>query len=373
MRLLDQLRSVFKSWAPYIEGPAPVEALSSTMMASAIPALSFFVMLGLATAIATLGLLSNSAPVVIGAMIVAPLMQPIVSFSFGIVVADWRLILYATLTIVSGVFLVIGLAFATTELIGLRIAGSEILGRTAPTLLDLGIACASGAAGAFVHTRKSIANSIAGVAISVALVPPLCVVGIGFALGRRAATETGQALSQIGLPSGGEAVSQGAFTLFATNLIGIVVFAGLIFIFHRYGEWKKALIGLVVISLATVFVFQPLSDALYRIYVKAVTVRLMTTLVARNQALFTGESKIENITVRYQNETVQISIDLISPRDNVAGFQERIDVVQAHLKEALDETVDIKLHVMVVDMLTFRSTSSTDESVDEEVLKEMEN
>ncbi len=74
------------------------------MMASAIPALSFYVMLGLATAIATLGLLSNSAPVVIGAMIVAPLMQPIVSFSFGIVVADWRLILYSTLTVVSGVF-----------------------------------------------------------------------------------------------------------------------------------------------------------------------------------------------------------------------------------------------------------------------------
>jgi hypothetical protein len=142
MRLLDQLRSVLKSWAPHVESPASVEALSNIMVASAIPALSFYVMLGLATAIATLGLLSNSAPVVIGAMIVAPLMQPIVSFSFGVVVADWRLILYSTLTVVSGVFLVIGLAFATTELIGLRIAGSEILGRTAPTLLDLGIACA---------------------------------------------------------------------------------------------------------------------------------------------------------------------------------------------------------------------------------------
>jgi uncharacterized membrane protein len=211
------------------------------------------------------------------------------------------------------------------------------------------------------------------VAVSVALVPPLCVVGIGFALGRRATTDTGQALSQIGLHSGGEAVAQGAFTLFATNLIGIVVFAGLIFIFHRYGEWKKALLGLVVIGLATVFVFQPLSDALYRIYVKAVTARLMTTLVARNQELFTGESKIENIAVEYQNKTVQVSIDVISPRDNVEGLQERVDVLQAYLKEALDETVDIRAHVIVVDTLTFRSTSSTDETVDEEVLEEVEN
>jgi uncharacterized hydrophobic protein (TIGR00271 family) len=343
------------------------------MVASAIPALSFYVMLGLATAIATLGLISNSAPVVIGAMIVAPLMQPIVSLSFGIVVADWRLILYSALTVVSGVFLVIGLAFATTELIGLRIAGSEILGRTAPTLLDLGIACASGAAGAFVHTRKSIANSIAGVAVSVALVPPLCVVGIGFALGRRATTDTGEALSEIGLHTGGEAIAQGAFTLFATNLIGIIVFAGLVFIFHRYGEWKKALLGIVVLSFATVFVFQPLNDALYRIYVKSVTVRLMTTLVAKNQELFTGKSKIQRIAVKYEDKIVQVSIDVISPRDNVEGFQERVDVLQAHLEKALDETVEISVHATVVDALTFKSTSSTEEAVDGEVLEEMEN
>ncbi len=261
MRLVDQLRSVLKTWAPHIESPASVEALSKNMVASAIPALSFYVMLGLATAIATLGLLSNSAPVVIGAMIVAPLMQPIISFAFGIVVFDWRMIVYAALTIISGVVLVVGFAFATTEMIGLRLAGSEILSRTAPTLLDLGIACASGAAGAYVHTRKGIANSIAGVAVSVALVPPLCVVGIGFALGRRASTDPAQMLSEIGLRSGGEAVAQGAFTLFATNLIGIVVFAGLVFILHRYGKWKRALLGLVVIGLATIFIAQPLSDA----------------------------------------------------------------------------------------------------------------
>jgi len=67
------------------------------------------------------------------------------------------------------------------------------------------------------------------------------------------------------------------------------------------------------------------------------------------------------------------AIDVISPRDNVEGLQERVDVLQAYLKEALDETVDIRAHVIVVDTLTFRSTSSTDETVDEEVLEEVEN
>ncbi|MEM7024123.1 MAG: DUF389 domain-containing protein [Pseudomonadota bacterium] len=353
------------------EDPTPVADLAKNMMTSASPTLSFFVMLGLATAIATLGLLSNSAPVVIGAMIVAPLMQPIIGLSFGIVVVDWRLMVHAALTIVSGVVLVIGLAFATTELIGLRVAGSEIVSRTVPSLLDLGIACASGAAGAFVHTRKSIANSIAGVAIAVALVPPLCVVGIGFVLDRHAATEVGLGLSHIGLQAGGAAVAQGAFTLFATNLIGIVVFAGLVFVLHRYGEWKKALLGLVVLGSAAAFIFQPLSEALQRIYVRVVTVRLMTMLVAREHELFTGRSRIQDIRVDYRDETVKVQIDLLSPRDNIEEFQDRIDVLQAHLAESLDEKVDINARVVVVDVVNFGSTPAMNEALDQEVIDEV--
>lgn len=372
MPLLRKMRSVFNSWAPHVESPAPAEFLANGMMAAAIPALSFYTMLGLAAAIATLGLLSNSAPVVIGAMIVAPLMAPIISLAFGIVVGDWRLSLYSTLTITSGVALVIGFAFATTELIGLRIAGSEVISRTAPTLLDLGIACASGAAGAFVHTRKSIVNSIAGVAISVALVPPLCVVGIGLALGRLVATDTAQPLTEFGIQSGGEAMAVGAFTLFATNLIGIIVFAGLVFILHRYGEWKKALLGILLLSLTTGLVFQPLSDAFQRIYVKAVTVRLLTSLVARNHTLFTGEAKVQNILVTFQDETVQVTIDAIAPRDLVDGMQERTDVIKAHLTEILERDFDVRLHIIIVDTANFRSASSNGKAVQEEVLKEME-
>ena len=70
---------------------------------------------------------------------------------------------------------------------------------------------------------------------------------------------------------------------------------------------------------------------------------------------------------------MQVSIDVTSPRDNVDGFQDRVDVLQAHLEESLDETVAISVHVVVVDAVTFRSTPSTHETVDEEVLEEMEN
>ena len=142
---------------------------------------------------------------------------------------------------------------------------------------------------------------------------------------------------------------------------------------HRYGEWKRALLGLVVIGLATIFIAQPLSDALYRIYVKSVTARLLTTLVARDRELFTGQGEIQDIAVEYEGKTVWVSMDVVSPRDNVVGMQERVDVSQAHLEEVLDETVDISAHVIVVDTLTIRSTSLTLEALDEEVLDDMEN
>ena len=63
--------------------------------------------------------------------------------------------------------LVVGFAFASTELLGLRIAGSEILSRTAPTLIDLGVALAAGGAAAFAYTRRNVAAALAGVAIAV--------------------------------------------------------------------------------------------------------------------------------------------------------------------------------------------------------------
>ena len=97
-------------------------------------------------------------------MIVAPLMDPILSLAFGLAVSDGKLIRRSAVTVGFGV-------------------QSEIAGRTSPNLIDLGIAIAAAVAGSFSMRRKHLSNSIAGVAIAVALVPPLCVSGIGITLG----------------------------------------------------------------------------------------------------------------------------------------------------------------------------------------------
>ena len=101
---------------------------------------NFFILLALATAIATLGLLSNSAATIIGAMIIAPLMIPIMSLAFSLVILNFRLASYSLVKLVLGVILTVLIAFLSTEIIGFKIPGSEILARTEPTLLDLGVA-----------------------------------------------------------------------------------------------------------------------------------------------------------------------------------------------------------------------------------------
>lgn len=173
------------------------------MNGNAIPSLGFFLMLGLSAVIATLGLISDSAPAIIGAMIIAPLMAPIVSLAFGIACLYRKLIALCALTILSGMLVVIAIGYFGVRVVGAQIAGSEILARTAPSFLDLVIALAAGCAGAFAQTRKSIMNSIAGVAIAVALVPPLAVTGVGLSLGHAAISETGASLREFGLQAGG--------------------------------------------------------------------------------------------------------------------------------------------------------------------------
>ena len=165
------------------------------------------------------------------------------SLAHGLVIARYARIIRSLLTILAGVLVVVGLSYSVTEQVGIAIAGSEILSRTQPTLLDLGVAIAAGAAAAFAYSRSSVMNSIAGVAIAVALVPPLAVVGIGLAIGHTPNTDLQYSLKEAGLDVKVESIAQGAFLLFMTNLVAIVVSAGIVMISQGYGSVKRGLFG----------------------------------------------------------------------------------------------------------------------------------
>ncbi|MCB0195888.1 MAG: TIGR00341 family protein [Anaerolineae bacterium] len=171
----------------------------------------FAVLLFLSTVIAAYGVLGDSTATVIGAMIIAPLMTPIMATAAGLVMGDMRRAGQSFLTVVAGVMSVIFTAwligtFLNTTVVSYT-ANTQIISRVSPSLTDLAVALASGAAGAFAMSRSDVADTLPGVAISIALVPPLCVVGIGL--------------------SGGKwGVAWGAMLLFLTNFLSILLAGG---------------------------------------------------------------------------------------------------------------------------------------------------
>ena len=347
-------------WKPYVEEALPNKELSEIMVGASIPSFGFFLMMLLATLIATFGLLQNSAPAIIGAMIIAPLMAPIIRLAYSTVVIDFRLARRSILTILSGVVLVILFSYLSTRVIGLRIAGTEILSRTSPTLLDLGVAIAAGAAAAFSYTRKSIINSIAGVAIAVALVPPLTVTGIGLAYGRLASSEVGLSLTELGHYSGGVDIAKGSFILFLTNLVGIVFVASLILLSQGYGQWKKAGVALISIVILSVLIIDPLERALFKLTVKSEVLSLMATLPQKYPHMFTGQGRVDGIHVNYEGDILSVDIDGITPRPKeIEGITEPLDVrlqratdlFQTHLEKELGEPVVLEVDLITVDVV----------------------
>lgn len=331
--------------------------LSGLMRRNAIPTSSFFLMLSLSGMIATFGLVADSAPAIIGAMIIAPLMAPIISLAFAIACVDRRLALLSISTIVAGVAATIAIAYAGVEIIGLQIAGSEILARASPSLLDLGVALAAGCAGAFAQVRPSIGNSVAGVAIAVALVPPLAVTGIGLSLGENAISETGRSLDALGYSSGGIAIAAGAFLLFLTNLIGIVAVAAFVFVIQRYGQWRKALPLIAIIVAGSFGMIPSLNQTLHTIYVKnrAVSLYVKYAFQPSEGHSQTSTQMLQRIQVGYRNGLLHVNADLLATRDLVGAVQEKLDTFRRRLSDDIGEPVVLEVEIIPIEILKAKS------------------
>ena len=348
-------KTVLAEWAPYREERVAAEEVSLAMVHGSIPSFGFFFMLAIASAIATFGLIVNSAPTIIGAMIIAPLMSPILSLSYGLVVLDRRLIIRSIITVAAGTILVVVIAYIMSILLGLSLTGSEIISRTSPTLFDLGVALPAGAAAAFSQTRRSIASSIAGVAIAVALVPPLAVSGIGLAVGPQATLESGMSVAEAAKYAGGIDIASGAFVLFLTNLVGIIVIAMLIFVCQRYGEWKKALLSLVAIVIASVFLVRPLHEALYRLYVKDRVVLLAVKLAKARPDIIEGSQGFQTLNVFYRNGILHVYADMFMQRDKMGNVQGRLDEFRKLLSAEVGEPVVVDMTLAPVDIVSVHS------------------
>lgn len=163
----------------------------------------FITLITLATGIAALGLVLNSPAVIIGAMLVAPLMTPLVGSGFALAQGNLALARNAASTVVSGFALAIVVGLLAGWLSGSTEPTSEMLARGNPGPLDLLVALASGVAAAYASARSNLSSALPGVAIAAALVPPIATAGIA-------------------LSCGATVLSEGAAVLFLANMVAII-------------------------------------------------------------------------------------------------------------------------------------------------------
>jgi uncharacterized hydrophobic protein (TIGR00271 family) len=281
------------------------------------PKVDFFMMITLSAAIAALGLLLNSPAVIIGAMLVAPLMAAIFGLSLGIVRGDLRLLRRAASATLRGMLLAIAVGLILTLIMPEVTAQNEILSRTQPNLLDLGVALASGAAGAYALCRKDVSASLPGVAIAAALVPPLAVAGIGLA-------------------SMQAQIAGGALILFVTNLVSITAAGGLVFLWlgfrpipgqqARTQIFRGGLLGTVLLLAAVTILlgfltFQSLQEAALS---RAVRQAIEAETLAMDRVRWDGEWTQQEL----EDGTITLEVQVRAPRtvahQEVVDLQERI-------------------------------------------------
>ncbi len=185
----------------------------------------FIALISLSTLIATLGLIRNSASVVIGAMLVAPLMTPLIAAGFALVQGNEKLIRNAARSICLGFAIAYGLAILTSWFLPNIIIQSEMLSRGAPDMLDLIVAFLSGVAAAYAMGRPNLLSALPGVAIAAALVPPVATSGIATGMWVEGLiwSETSETIvSRLDLATG-------SLLLFLTNIVAITLGTAVVF------------------------------------------------------------------------------------------------------------------------------------------------
>lgn len=290
------------------------------------PGFDYFFLVILSSAIATLGLINDSPAVIIGAMLVAPLMSPILGVGLGSITADANLARNSTSSLIRGAILSIILsAFLTLSNIYLPFVPSlleiprEVLSRTQPTANDLIIALAGGLAAAYSLAQPHLSAALPGVAIATALMPPLSTIGIGIALGRWD-------------------IAGGAALLFLTNAITIAFAATLVFFLEGFVPRIKRTNGklpktLLIAGLLTGILLIPLTILGARLVSQAQENRLINNIIKTEISEITN-AEIADLTIVRSDRELQIEITI---RSNIPMSYTQVVSLQEALVARLDK------------------------------------
>lgn len=294
--------------------------------------LEYSAMLAFAGLIALFGLLQNSVAVIIGAMLISPLMNPVLAAALALILGDWSLGRRAASVLAWSIGGVIALTWLVAWLTPLKQVTPEILARTNPNLLDMLVAVLAGLAGTLALRGGPVSLTIIpGVAIAVAVVPPLSVVG--FSLSTRHGS-----------------MAWGGFLLFVTNLVSIMISAAVVFrlmgfVPHKDTEEERAKLrkrmavsALVLIILAVPLV-QTLSKAVTQISLRAEVEEVV------NRGFKTGHSTVADLSYARATEGFKVNVTV---RTTQYFGTAQIDAVQAALRKRFGANAQLLVDQLLV-------------------------
>src|SRR5512139_3701696 len=311
----------------YVHPPSSQERqeIIAEITESASPGFDFFLLVVLSCSIATMGLITNSPAVIIGAMLVAPLMSPIIGLGLASIMGRGHLAESALSALLRGAALAILLSALMTLInrqlpfVVLQELPGEVLARTHPSPIDLVVALAGGLAAAYAMTRPKISAALPGVAIATALMPPLCTIGIGLALERLD-------------------VAGGASLLFITNAVTIAFAAAFVFFLQGFvpdRRFSQQIIPRSLISSAslTAALLIPLSFYSLKFFNEASQNRLVNDIVANEVSRLPG-AELVDLDVQH----VQDRLDMVvTVRTNTPLLYEKVIELQKSIATGLQQ------------------------------------
>lgn len=332
--LLDGLRidperlervALYRWWRRAIVGQVDHEAVMDRIVADSgwSPRYAFMVMMS--AGIAVLGLLLSSPAVVIGAMLISPLMSPILGLGFSLALFDFGEMRRALIALAVGAVAAVIFTALIVTLSPLQAPTPEIIARTRPNLFDLAVALFAALAGTFAIIRGR-GDTIVGVAIATALMPPLAVVGFG--------------LATWNMP-----VLGGAFALFVTNFVTIALSATAMARFYGFGHhltsqqsWMQTFVLLFVFVAMAI----PLGISLKRIAGEAVTTSQVRSYLATS---FGADARVTQLDVDFDADPLVVRSVVITPRDRM----QRTAALQKALEEKLGRPLRLRLDQVLLE------------------------
>lgn len=292
----------------------------------------YFALLITSVLVCTLGLLINSTAVVIGGMLIAPLTWPLARIGFGVARRAQHHIFRGVLLILASILIGTLSAFLISYISPIKTLNEEIIARTQPNLMDLFIALAAGLVAAIALTQKKIADSLAGVAIAVSLMPPLCTVGITLSLQRYSD-------------------AAGALLLFAVNAACISLVTAIIISYNLYLRTKRFSISkraALVNALFVILLAIPLGYFLiiYSFEVKSYDAvqRALTSYAAQSEKGVV----FENVQVETSSgEVVEVQADALLPNSSSFTYADNEELL-ALLRNVVGKEVSLNLRIQNV-------------------------